>query len=193
MEEICEQAEVSKVTFFKFFPMKEDVLIYFMNVWLLQRMLHIAKEGLKGAAAIRHVFRAAAEGSKQAPGLMLSLIAFLAESSMHPCMPELTDEEFLLLFGDDAEQAKAMEVNIFTLFERLIEEAKAAGECRRKEPPALQAQWLTTTFYGAFLTAHMCKQDVWAVYEDHLALFFAEEGRALGDGEHCGGAANRRI
>lgn len=177
IEDICAQAEVSKVTFFKFFPMKEDVLIYFMKVWLLGRMLEMEEEGLKGAAAIRHLLRSVAEGSKKAPGLMLSLIAFLAESKMHPCMPELSDAEYQLLFGDKAPQAKAMDVNLFVLFERFMEEAKAAGECTREEEAACLAQWLTTMFYGAYLTAHMCRQDVMSVYEDHLTLILTGEGR----------------
>lgn len=173
LEEICAAAEVSKVTFFKFFPQKEDVLVYFMYVWLLQRMLEIEDQGLKGVAAIRHILRQVAEGHGNNPGLMLSLIAFLAESKMHPCMPKLSNEEYELLFGEAKERAKSLRVDLLALFYQLVQEAKEAGECTRQEDSAIIAQWLATLFYGAYLTAHTCSRDVMRTYEEHLKLLLS--------------------
>ena len=174
LEDICEKAEVSKVTFFKFFPQKEDVLVYFMYVWLLERMLTIEERGLRGAGAIRYLLHSVADGSEERPGLMLSLIGFLSESQMHPCMPVLSDAELHLLFPGREERARATSVDIFALFRRLIDEAKADGDCRREENTAVLAQWLLTIFYGAYLTAHMCRQDIRLTYDLHLASILGE-------------------
>lgn len=176
LEDICARAEVSKVTFFKFYPQKEDVLIYFMYVWLLERLLEIEERGLRGAGAIRHLFRSVSDGAKSRPGLMLSLISFLSESQMHPCMPQLSEAEFQLLFPGREDRAMAATVDLFGFFRRAMEEAKADGDCVREESGAVLGQWLSTMFYGAFLTAHMCKQDVWATYELHLAMLFGTKG-----------------
>lgn len=175
LEDICAKAEVSKVTFFKFFPQKEDVLIYFMNVWLLTRMLEMEENRLRGDAAIRHLLHCVAEEADEKPGLMLSLIGFLAESKMHPCMPELSDGEYQLLFPGREEKAKRISVDMFALFRKLLDEAKADGKCTRKEGTAQLAKWLLTVFYGAFLTAHLCRQDVKETYESHLRLLLKEE------------------
>jgi len=175
LEDICARAEVSKVTFFKFFPQKEDVLVYFMYVWLLERLLEIEERGLRGEASIRHVFGSVAEGAKTRPGLMLSLIGFLSETKMHPCMPTLSDAELHLLFPGREERARSMSVNIFALFQQWVEEAKADGACVRSEPAAVLSQWLITVFYGAYLTAHMCRQDILATYDVHLAFLFGEK------------------
>jgi len=172
LEDICEKAEVSKVTFFKFFPQKEDVLVYFMNVWLLERMLRIEEDGLRGAGAARYIMHSVAEGSGERPGLMLSLISFLSESQMHPCLPVLSDAELHLLFPGREDRARATPVDIFALFRRLIDEAKADGDCRREESTAVLAQWLLTIFYGAFLTAHLCRQDIQMTYDRHLTSIF---------------------
>ncbi|TLS50650.1 TetR/AcrR family transcriptional regulator [Paenibacillus antri] len=172
LEDICAKAEVSKVTFFKFFPQKEDVLVYFMCVWLLERRLEIEEAGLTGEGAIRHVVGRVADGARTRPGLMLSLIGFLAESQMHPCMPVLSDAELHLLFPGREERARSMSVNLFALFHQWIEEAKAAGECVRAEPTPVLTQWMITVFYGAYLTAHMCRQDIMETYDLHLSTIF---------------------
>ncbi|UUZ91569.1 TetR/AcrR family transcriptional regulator [Paenibacillus sp. P25] len=96
LDDICRKAEVSRVTFFKFFQRKEDLLIYFMRVWLTERLIEIETRRLRGFAAIRHLFHQVAEQSAARPGLMPSLIAFLAEMKMHPCMPELSEGEVRL-------------------------------------------------------------------------------------------------
>lgn len=176
LEDICARAEVSKVTFFKFFATKEDVLIYFMHVWLLERMLELEEGDLRGTASIRHLLKGVADEAGKRPGLMLSLIGFLAETKMHPSMPALSDAELRLLFPGREERARAATADLFALFCRLVDEARADGERMRQEPTERLAQWLLTVFYGGFLTAHLCRQDIMSTYDQHLGLLFATKG-----------------
>ncbi|TGU78367.1 TetR family transcriptional regulator, partial [Mesorhizobium sp. M00.F.Ca.ET.186.01.1.1] len=109
VDDICAQAEVSKVTFFKFFPQKEELLIYFMSIWQVRCYKELADNGKRGFAAVRHVFSMVAEYAEKQPGIMLSLISFLAEQKMHPCVPALSEAELSLLFPD-VEAAQRAEI-----------------------------------------------------------------------------------
>lgn len=170
LEDICRKAEVSKVTFFKFFRQKEDVLVYYMRVWLTDRMIELTKEPKRGFAAVRHILLDVAERSKQWPGLMLSLISFLSEMKMHPCMPELSEAEVYLLFPDHMELGR-QDPNLFVLYRRFMEEAHEDGELKEGIKPADAVQMVFTIFYGAFLTAHLYRSsDVMGVYDAHLKL-----------------------
>lgn len=68
VEELCDQVEISKVTFFKMFSRKEDILIYFMRLWLTDRMLELQETNKKGIAALRHIFEAVSNYAKEKPG-----------------------------------------------------------------------------------------------------------------------------
>ncbi len=51
VDDICEKVKISKVTLFKYFPQKEDILLYFFRMWSLRRsveLVHKPKEGLAG-------------------------------------------------------------------------------------------------------------------------------------------------
>ncbi|ULL13736.1 TetR/AcrR family transcriptional regulator [Paenibacillus sp. H1-7] len=170
LDDICRKAEVSKVTFFKFFRQKEDVLVYYMRVWLTLRIIELSEEPKRGIAAVRHLLLAVAAEAKRRPGLMLSLISFLSEMRMHPCMPELSEAEISLLFPEHRRIGRE-EPNLFLLFQQLAEEAEADGELREGITSETGAQLLLTIFYGGFLTAHLYQsQDVMEVYEAHLRL-----------------------
>ncbi|MGZ9586723.1 TetR/AcrR family transcriptional regulator [Paenibacillus marinisediminis] len=170
LDDICREAEVSRVTFFKLFQKKEDLLVYFMRIWLTERMIEIKVEGKQGFAAVRHLMSKVAEQANEAEGLMPSLISFLVEMKMHPCMPELSKAEVRLLFPDH-EELGAQSPNMFELFTRCMEEARSQGNLRTDVTVDMAVQVLFTVFYGAFLTAHLyASSDINAFYESHLQL-----------------------
>lgn len=175
VDDICRKAEISKVTFFKFYRQKEDLLVYYMRVWLTERLIELADDPLRGFAAVRHILRKVSEDAAERPGLMLSLIGFLAESRMHPCMPELTEAEVRLLFPGK-EALGAQDPNLFALFRQCEAEAREDGMLREGVDEETAVKALFTIFYGAFLSAHLYgEKDVMRVYDAHLALL--EKGR----------------
>lgn len=170
VDDICRKAEVSRVTFFKCFQRKEDVLVYFMRIWLTERMIEIEAERKRGFAAVRHLLDKVAQHTAIKPGIMPSLVSFLVEMKMHPCMPQLSEAEVLLLFPGHEEEGEKTP-DMFELFHRCMSEAKADGELNRIYTVETAVQVLFTVFYGAFLTAQLyAAPDLANVYETHLQL-----------------------
>lgn len=170
LEDICRKAEVSRVTFFKFFPKKEDLLIYFMRLWLTERIIEIETERHQGFAAVRHLLRKVAEQSEQMPGILPSLISLLAEMKMHPRLQEMSEAEVHLFFPEHVELASRMP-DLHDLFRRAMEEAAQQGSLRIDVTIEQAVKVLFTIFYGSYLTAQQFSSpDIMGFYELHLQL-----------------------
>lgn len=175
LEDICKRAEISKVTFFKFYQRKEDLLIYFMRIWLTKRVIEIDTEGKKGFQAFRHLLTQVAKEHQVRPGMMPSLISFLAEQNMQPCMPELSPAEVSLLFPGH-EEAGSRSPNMYELFQQFMKEEDQAGRLNKALTLEQAVQICFTTFYGAFLTAQLYNStEISRFYETHLGLLEIKE------------------
>lgn len=170
LEDICRQAEVSRVTFFKFFPKKEDLLVYFMRIWLTERIIELETEQQQGFAAVRHLLRKVAEQSERMPGILPSLISLLAELKMHPRLQEMSEAEVRLFFPDHVELASRVP-DLHDLFRRAMEEAARQGTLREDITIEQAVKILFTIFYGSYLTAQQFSSpDILGFYELHLQL-----------------------
>ncbi|ACX66891.1 TetR/AcrR family transcriptional regulator [Paenibacillus sp. Y412MC10] len=175
LEDICKRAEISKVTFFKFYQRKEDLLIYFMRIWLTERVIEIDTEGKKGFQAFRHLLTQVAKEHQVRPGMMPSLISFLAEQNMQPCMPELSPAEVSLLFPGH-EEAGSRSPNMYDLFQQFMKDEDQAGRLNKALTLEQAVQICFTTFYGAFLTAQLYNStEIGCFYETHLGLLEIKE------------------
>lgn len=175
VEEICEKAEVSKVTFFKFFPQKEDLLIYFMRLWLTDRLIELKLQPKRGIEAIRHLFQSVADRAAERPGLMLSLIGYLSEVNMHPNMPSLSEAEIQILYPGKEALVDAEPPNLGSLFYQFLEEAKEDGSIPDRVPTEDLVKVLFSIFYGAYLTAHLYNSvDFMEFYDLHLNLLLSQ-------------------
>ncbi|GAA0361881.1 TetR/AcrR family transcriptional regulator [Bacillus horti] len=170
LEDICKKAEVSRVTFFKFFPQKDDVLIYFMRIWLTERKIEIEQQQMQGFKAIRHILHKVAEQAEKSPGVMTSLISFLAQMKMHPTMPELSEAEIQLLFPDHVNLSRRAP-SLYDIFYLSMTEANQSGALKAEVPIDHAVKALFTIFYGAFLTAQQFESEEIAMFYDiHLQL-----------------------
>lgn len=78
--ELCETAEVSYATFFNYFPKKDDLLVYFIQLWSVEVAWHARRtEPGKGAlAAIESIFGHTASQCEKGPEIMGEIIALMA-------------------------------------------------------------------------------------------------------------------
>lgn len=80
VKELCEQAEVSEATFFNYFPKKQDLLSYFIQLWVLEviwKIQHWLQEK-GGIGAIEEAFCYTSDQVSKRPRVMLELIAYMA-------------------------------------------------------------------------------------------------------------------
>lgn len=169
VEDICERAEVSKVTFFKFFPQKEELLIYYMSIWQAECFVELETTGKRGWEAVRHIFAKVTQDGEKHPGIMLSLVSFLAEQKMHPCIPLLSDAELFLRFFEHQEREAIRATDLHQIFQKCVQEAAEDGQLALHLSEEEAVILLFSMFYGAYLTAHLFHvSDFMACYELHL-------------------------
>lgn len=109
VDDICEKAGVSKVTFFKYFPQKDDVLLFYLRIWCLDRAIefyHNPKEGMQG---IFHLVEKLSDSYDKSPGLILSLISYLTSLQRPPSPFPLKSIEREMLYPND-EAVKKVEL-----------------------------------------------------------------------------------
>ncbi|MDX1628801.1 MAG: TetR/AcrR family transcriptional regulator [Fulvivirga sp.] len=155
VDEICEKANVSKVTFFKYFPQKEDVLLFFLRIWCLDRAIelhHEPKEGMKG---IHYLLDKLAETYNKNPGIILSLISYVTSLQRPPSpFPLKSIEREMLYPNDDA--VKTVEIlSIDQMLDKFLLEAIFKGEIVGVSDTKDLTNLFQAVIYGSIVTAHM--------------------------------------
>ncbi|MDY6973577.1 MAG: TetR/AcrR family transcriptional regulator [Thermodesulfobacteriota bacterium] len=80
VEELCEEVEVSKGTFFRHFPRKTDLILYYIRLWSIESSWHAQRiaGSSPGLAAIEALFEWTAVIFEDHPRLFAELVAFRA-------------------------------------------------------------------------------------------------------------------
>jgi len=155
VDDICEKSGVSKVTFFKYFPQKDDVLLYYLRIWCLDRAIefyHNPREGLNG---IFHLIEKLSESYDKNPGLILSLISYLTSLQRPPSPFPLKSIEREMLYPNDEAVKKIELMSIDQMVEKFLLEAifqkQIIGVSDTKDISGL----FLSVIYGTIITAHL--------------------------------------
>jgi AcrR family transcriptional regulator len=158
VDDICARVKISKVTFFKYFPQKEDVLLYHFRLWCLNRSVELKQNQRTGLAGIYYLVDKLADDMDQYPGILLSLIGYLADLKRPPKPFPVKPEEKAWLFPNikSAEQLEIQSLEI--MLESFVLEAIFKKEITRNTSTREITHLLSSAIYGAVITAHLMQQ-----------------------------------
>jgi len=155
VDEICAKVKISKVTLFKYFPQKEDILLYYFRVWCLKRAVELNDKPKEGLTGIIFLFDKLSEDAETHPGIILSLFGYLADirRTLRP-FPVKVEEKRLLF--PDLENVGAIEIqSVDQMMEKFSLEAIFKKEITKTSSTRDITQILISVFYGSVLTAHI--------------------------------------
>lgn len=155
VDEICAKSKISKVTLFKYFPQKEDILLYFFRVWCLHRAVELRDKPKEGMAGITYLFDKLSEDCEAHPGMILRLFAYLADMRRLPKPFPVKLEEKKLLYPEIEDIHKIEIQSVDQMFEKFSLEAIFRKEITKTTNTRDVTQILTTLFYGSVVTAHI--------------------------------------
>ena len=158
VDEICDKSKISKVTLFKYFPQKEDILLYFFRVWCLRRAVELHEKPREGMQGVLFIFDRLSEDCDDHPGIILSLFAYLADLRRAPKPFPVKVEEKKLLFPEMADIHTVEIQSVDQMFEKFTLEAIFKKEITKTTSTRDVTNILTTIFYGSVVTAHINQQ-----------------------------------
>ena len=155
VEDICQRVKISKVTLFKYFPVKEDILAYYFRIWCLRRTVELKEKPKEGVQGITYLFDKLSEDFDQHPGIILSLVAYLSSPKRPPKPFPLKAEEKKLLFPDIADIQATDIMSIEQLMEKFALEAVFRKEITRTSNTRDITHLLMALFFGSIVTIQM--------------------------------------
>lgn len=165
VDEICDKVKISKVTLFKYFPQKEDILLYYFRVWCMRRAVELKEKPREGVQGMFFLFDKLSEDCDSHPGIIMSLFAYLADLRRTPRPFPVKVEEKKLLFPDIADIHTIEIQSVDQMFEKFALEAIFKKEITKTASTRDVTNVLTIIFYGSVLTAHINQQT-------NLKIFF---------------------
>ena len=155
VDEICDKVKISKVTLFKYFPTKEDILSYYFRIWCLRRLVELKDKPREGVQGIFYLFEKLGDDLESHPGIILSLVAYLSNPK-RPMKPfPVKAEEKKLLFPNVIDVQSIEIQSIDQMFEKFALEAIFKKEFVRATSTRDVTHLLNTVFYGSIVTTHI--------------------------------------
>lgn len=154
VDDICARAKISKVTLFKYFPQKEDILLYYFRIWAITRCVELSQKPREGVAGIVYLFEKLGETSEDHPGLMLAVVGYLSDMRRSPKPFPVKAEEKKLLFPDVANIASVEMLSLDQMLEKFVLEAIFRKEITRTTNTRDVTNLLLASFMGGIVVAH---------------------------------------
>lgn len=139
VKELCDEVEISEATFFNYFPKKDDLLHYLIQVWTFEVAWN-AREAVgddAGLAYVEQVFDYTGKKLADHPRLMLEIIAHMAlephasspqETRCHKARTELSLAERLQAFPECEGVECVPELRLPDVLRAPLERAIETGE-----------------------------------------------------------------
>src|SRR5690349_14040668 len=158
VDDICDKVKISKVTLFKYFPQKEDILLYYFRSCCLARSVDFAQKPREAVKGVNFRSDRLSEECEEHPGLVLSLIGYLSDLKRPPKPFPLRPEE-KKLFHPSIENIISIEImSLDQMLEKFTLEAIFRKEITKTISTRDITNLLTSIFLGGVVVAHINQQ-----------------------------------
>lgn len=164
VEEICGKVKISKVTLFKYFPQKEDILLYYLRVWCYRRAVELRDKPKAGMAGVMYLSDKLCDDAENYPGLLLSLLGYLSDLKRPPKPFPLKAEEKILLYPLILDAASIEIHSLEQMIESFVLEAIFKKEITRTTSTKEITNLITSIVYGSLATAHITQQSALRIF-----------------------------
>lgn len=157
VQDICKNCKLSKVTFFKYFPQKEDVLLFYFRIWSIRCALELAKNKKEGLDAIYFIFEQIGKEYDLHKNIILAMVGYQVNVERPHTPFPVKPAERKLLFPDDSDYKHEM-TGLHQMMEKFLLEAIFKKQITKVANASELANVFITLFYGNILTAHLRQQ-----------------------------------
>ena len=158
VDDICAKVKISKVTLFKYFPQKEDILLYYFRMWCLTRSVEMTLKPREGLSGIYYLFDKLSDECEEHPGLMLSLVGYLSDFKRSPKPFPIKAEEKKLVFADLPNIATIEILSLDQMVEKFTLEAIFKKEITKSISTRDITHLILTVFFGGIMIGHINHQ-----------------------------------
>ncbi|MFH1722231.1 MAG: TetR/AcrR family transcriptional regulator [Candidatus Altiarchaeota archaeon] len=176
VKEICDEVPVSEVTFYNYYPTKQDLLIFYLKLWSVEIIHNLKNKCGKdsGLQAIETFFTYNAKRMQENPILVKEIIVKISGGEEPPCFGSLTQAELEYAFPNEKGIKDESFREISDIFQPYLKNAVKKGELPKETNQELVLNVLSTMFLGLLLTFPVAKgKNLSTLYKKHLSLLWA--------------------
>lgn len=155
VDDLCAKVKISKVTFFKYFPQKEDLLLYYFRIWCLNGCIELKSKPKEGIQGIYYLSDKLSEELDNHPGLVLSLIGYLADLKRPPKPFTVRPEEKALLYPNLPEVHSIEILSLDQMIEKFALESIFKKEITKSSSTRDLTNLFLSVLLGSIVTAHI--------------------------------------
>ncbi len=166
--EICQAANISKVTFFKYFDRKEDILLLYKSIINTGLCISLSQQQLQSVAALEFIIDRFVQLIRETPSLARELISILLHTKP-PILPVILTEADKALFFPDVDFDQVNLLSFWDLVESFMLEGVLRRDITRKTDAAGLTNMFMANLYGAIVTSHIKNQGQQPVVFNNIA------------------------
>jgi AcrR family transcriptional regulator len=152
--DICQAAGISKVTFFKYFDRKEDVLMLYTSIINTGICIEVSQREITAMAGLEFIIQRFGHVIRDTPSIARELVAAILHAKP-PILPVILTEADKALFFPDIRFEEVNIVSFWNLIEGFMLEGVLNGEITRMAVADELATMFMATLYGSIVTSHM--------------------------------------
>jgi len=165
--DLCKIVGISKVTFFKYFPQKESLLLYYRSIIHIRLSIQLSEKKLTGLAGIEYLIDFMANEYASNPGMVLRMIEHLTTTtSLIKVFPVKPAEKALYFKGMDLKDIEML--TFHQHLERFALDAILNREVRHEVIPERLADIIFSSIYGAIVVSKLKGNSELRVYVQNV-------------------------